>query len=132
MRVRALAHASQAMKALLDDTELVERLRAGDERTFLELVRSLHGQMAAFARTFVRSEAAAEDVVQDTWAAVVRGIGRFEGRSTLRAWIFAIVANTARTHAVRSARSIAPVLEEEGLEPRTMNAHRGALTAGSR
>ena len=71
------------MKVLLDDTELVERLRAGDERTFLELVRSLHGQMAAFARTFVRSEAAAEDVVQDTWAAVVRGIGRFEGRSTL-------------------------------------------------
>ena len=65
-------------------SELVDALRAGDERAFLDLVRRLHGGLVRFARGFVSTEAAAEDVVQDTWAAVVQGIGQFEGRCALR------------------------------------------------
>ena len=84
------------------DTTTVERLRQGDEGTFLALVRLHHRRMLSLARSFLASEASAEDVVQETWAAVVTGIGRFEGRSSLRAWIFAILKNLARTQAKRA------------------------------
>jgi RNA polymerase sigma-70 factor (ECF subfamily) len=58
------------------------------------------------ARTFVRTDSAAEDVVQDTWLGVIRGLDEFAGRSSLRTWIFAILINQARTRAVREARSL--------------------------
>ena len=88
------------------DAELVQRLRAGDERAFAELVDAYDGRMRRLARTFVRTDAAADDVVGETWLAVVRGIDRFEGRSSLRTWLFRILVNRARTRAVREARSL--------------------------
>jgi RNA polymerase sigma-70 factor, ECF subfamily len=88
------------------DAELVQRLRAGDERAFAELVDAYDGRMRRLARTFVRTDAVADDVVQETWLAVLRGIDRFEGRSSLRTWLFRILVNRARTRAVREARSL--------------------------
>src|SRR2546428_11330967 len=85
--------AAPELQTLAQDSPLVEALRAGDERAFLGLVGSLHPAMMRFARGFVRSEASAEDVVQDTWAVVLEDIDRFEGRSTLRSWIFGILGN---------------------------------------
>jgi RNA polymerase sigma-70 factor, ECF subfamily len=98
--------AAPDLQALAQDSPLVEALRAGDERAFLGLVGGLHSGMIRFARGFVHSDAAAEDVVQDTWAVVLEDIDRFEGRSTLRSWIFGILANLARTRATRDGRAI--------------------------
>jgi len=88
------------------DAGLVERLRNGDEQAFEEAVTRFYPAMIAVARGYVRSRAVAEEVVQETWIGVLRGLGRFEGRSSLRAWVLAIVANVARTHAVREGRSL--------------------------
>ena len=88
------------------ERELVERLREGDEAAFMELVEMYGPSMLRVAMSFVRTRAAAEEVVQDTWVGVLRGIDRFEGRSSLKTWIFRILANTARTRGVREARSI--------------------------
>ena len=87
-----------------DDAELVERLRAGDEAAFVTLVDRYHSPLLRLATTFVPSRAVAEEVVQDTWLAVVRGIHRFEGRSSLKTWLFRILANRARTTGVRERR----------------------------
>jgi RNA polymerase sigma-70 factor, ECF subfamily len=81
-------------------------LRAGDESAFAELVARHEGGMRFVARTFVRTDALAEEVVQDTWLAVLRGLDGFEGRATLKTWIFHILVNRARTRAVREARTI--------------------------
>src|SRR5215470_8587580 len=91
---------------MTQDAALVEALRAGDERAFLGLVERLHAPMIRFAQGFVGSDAGAEDVVQDTWAAVLEGIHRFEGRSAIRSWIFGILANQARTRAAREGRAV--------------------------
>jgi len=89
-----------------EDTRLVEGLRAGDEAAFKELMRLYGPAMLRVARMYVSSRAVAEDVVQDAWVGVLRGIGRFEGRSSLKTWLFRIVANTAKTRGMREARSI--------------------------
>ncbi len=89
-----------------EPTDLYERLRARDEATFRSLVRQLQRSMIAVAAGFVGSRATAEEVVQDTWLAVIEGIERFEGRASLKNWIFAILANKARTRAVREGRTI--------------------------
>jgi len=88
------------------DAELVQRLRTGDERAFAELIDAYDGRLRRLARTFVRTDAVADDVVQETWLAVLRGIDRFEGRSSLRTWLFRILVNRARTRAVREARTL--------------------------
>src|ERR1700727_3181200 len=80
-----------------EDLLLLERLQAGEEAAFVMLVGHHHDAMLRLARTFVRSSAVAEEVVQDTWLGVVRGIDRFEGRSSLRTWLLAILVNRART-----------------------------------
>jgi RNA polymerase sigma-70 factor (ECF subfamily) len=85
---------------------LVEGLRAGDEAAFMELMRRYGASMLRIAQLYVRSRAVAEDVVQDAWVAVFNGIGRFEGRSSLKTWLFRILTNTAKTRAVREGRSI--------------------------
>jgi RNA polymerase sigma-70 factor, ECF subfamily len=85
------------------DGELLERARAGDEAAFTALVDRHHRSLTRVAGTFVGS-ASAEDVAQETWLAVLRGIDRFEGRSSFRTWLFAILANRARTSAVREVR----------------------------
>ena len=87
------------------EAELVDRLRAGDEAAFAEVVRAHHASLCRLARAFVGSGAVAEEVVQDTWLAVVRGVQRFEGRSSLKTWLFRIVANRARTTATRERRT---------------------------
>jgi RNA polymerase sigma-70 factor (ECF subfamily) len=88
------------------DGELVEALRAGDEQAFAILVRRHHPAMVRVALMYVRTRAVAEEVVQDTWVGVLRGIDRFEGRSSLKTWIFHILVNTARSRATREARTI--------------------------
>jgi RNA polymerase sigma-70 factor (ECF subfamily) len=90
-----------------DDTELLRRLRAGDEQAFVILVRRYHDAMLRLASSFVPSRAVAEEVVQDTWMGVVRGIGGFEERSSFRTWLFRILVNRARTTGERERRSIA-------------------------
>jgi len=89
-----------------DDHGLLERLRAGDEDAFQALVERHDPAVRRVARTFVRTSTAADEVVQETWLAVIRGLSAFEGRSSLRTWIFRILVNRARTRAVRDARSI--------------------------
>jgi len=83
---------------------LVRDLAAGDERAFNELVGRHHRSLVRLARNYVRTEAIAEEVAQDAWCAVVTGIGRFEGRSSLKTWLFSIVVNKARTRAERERR----------------------------
>ena len=75
----------------MDDHGLLERLRAGDEDAFRALVERHNGALRRVARTFVRTSSAADEVVQETWLAVVRGLSAFEGRSSLRTWIFRIL-----------------------------------------
>ncbi|MBJ7329306.1 MAG: sigma-70 family RNA polymerase sigma factor [Solirubrobacteraceae bacterium] len=89
-----------------DESQMLERLRAGDEVAFAELVDRYDGALRRLARTFVKTNAAAEDVVQETWLGVIRGLPAFEGRSSLKTWIFRILANQARTRAVKDARNV--------------------------
>lgn len=89
-----------------DEKELIARLRAGDEHAFADLVNRYHLSMVRVASTFVPSRAVAEEVVQDTWLGVVRGLPRFEGRSSLKTWIFRILVNRARTTGVREPRTV--------------------------
>jgi RNA polymerase sigma-70 factor (ECF subfamily) len=88
------------------DAVLLAGLRAGDEQAFAALVRRHGAALLRYARTFVRSETTAEDVVQETWLAVVTGVERFEGRALLRTWLYGIVANRGRTRALRERRSV--------------------------
>jgi RNA polymerase sigma-70 factor (ECF subfamily) len=88
-----------------DESALVAALRAGDERAFMELVEAYTPGMRRLALTFVRTPAVADEVVQEAWLGVLRGLDRFEGRASLRTWIYRIVANIARTRAVKEARS---------------------------
>jgi RNA polymerase sigma-70 factor (ECF subfamily) len=87
-----------------DDAALVEALRAGDEDAFVGLIRAHHSVLLRMAMTYVSSRAVAEEVVQETWLAVLKGLDRFEGRSSLKTWIFRIASNIARTRAVREGR----------------------------
>jgi RNA polymerase sigma-70 factor (ECF subfamily) len=88
------------------DAELLAALRAGDEAAFAELVTAWSPSMLRIARSFVGTWQAAEDVVQDTWLGVVRGLGAFEGRSALRTWVLSILANRARSRAARDRRLV--------------------------
>jgi RNA polymerase sigma-70 factor (ECF subfamily) len=89
-----------------DDEELVERLRAGDEDAFMTLVDRYGPQMLRVARLYVPTTAVAEDVVAETWLAVLTGLDRFEERSSLKTWIFRILANRAKTRGQRERRSV--------------------------
>ncbi|HEX3802151.1 MAG TPA: RNA polymerase sigma factor [Solirubrobacteraceae bacterium] len=90
-----------------EDLFLLTRLRDGDEDAFVTLVSRHHDSMLRLARTFVHSHAVAEEVVQETWVGVLRGIDRFEGRSSLRTWLLAILVNRARSTGSREARTVA-------------------------
>jgi RNA polymerase sigma-70 factor (ECF subfamily) len=89
-----------------DDHALLERLRAGDEQAFETLVDRYDTSLRRVARSFVRTDTSADEVVQETWLGVVTGLAAFEGRSSLRTWIFRILVNRARTRATRDARSL--------------------------
>ncbi len=88
-----------------DDARLVEALRRGKEEAFLALVRRHQHSMLRVASTFVSSAAVAEEVVQEAWLGVLNGLDGFQGRSSLRSWIFGILTNCARSRGVREARS---------------------------
>jgi RNA polymerase sigma-70 factor (ECF subfamily) len=103
-----------------DEQSLLERLRAGDEAAFESLVARHDRPLRRVARTFVRTQTAADEVVQETWLAVIKGIERFEGRSSLRTWLFAILVNRARSRATRDARSV-PFSALEGDDRRAVD-----------
>ena len=105
-------------RTISEEERTLAALRAGDEEAFLALVRRLHPSMLHVALAFVCSRAVAEEVVQEAWLGVLKGLAQFEGRSSLRRWIFGIVSNCARTRGVREARSV-PLssLEAEEREP---------------
>jgi RNA polymerase sigma-70 factor, ECF subfamily len=92
----------------VDDVELVDRLRAGDESAFVTLVGLYQPRMLRLAEATVGSRAVAEEVTQDTWLAVLRGVERFEGRSSLKTWLFHILLNRARSAASREQRAGRP------------------------
>jgi RNA polymerase sigma-70 factor, ECF subfamily len=89
-----------------DERALVAALRRGDESAFVQLVREYGPMMLRVARLYVSSQAVAEEVVQETWLGVLNGIGRFEGRSSLKTWIFRILTNTAKTRGQREGRTV--------------------------
>jgi RNA polymerase sigma-70 factor, ECF subfamily len=113
-----------------DDEALVALLRGRDEEAFRSLVERYHPTLVRMAMTYVPSRAVAEEVAQETWLGVLRGIDRFEGRSSLKTWLFTILANIARTKGVKENRSIPfastgsgvddvgePMLDPERLRP---------------
>lgn len=87
------------------DAEVLARLRAGDEDAFNDVVKRWSPAMLGLARTYVSNRQSAEDAVQDAWLGVLRGVGRFEGRSSFRTWVFSILVNRAKTRGVREARA---------------------------
>ena len=97
---------AEAPHAPRGDLELVDALRAGDESAFMRLVERLQPQMLRIARMYVSTTAVAEEVVQEAWVGVLKGLDGFEGRSSLRTWILRILVNTAKTRGQREARSI--------------------------
>jgi RNA polymerase sigma-70 factor (ECF subfamily) len=99
----------------LDDARLVERVRAGDRTAFGGLVRRHGGALLRLARVFVQEEGVAEEVVQDAWMAVLEGLDGFEGRASFKTWLYRILANKARTRALREGRSV-PFSALEGAE----------------
>jgi RNA polymerase sigma-70 factor (ECF subfamily) len=103
------------LRSLDDDVDLVNRLRAGDEAAFVALIGRYQPRMLRLAEMTVGSRAVAEEVTQDTWLAVVRGVERFEGRSTLKTWLFHILINRARATLGRELRAGRP---EKGFEER--------------
>ena len=88
------------------DAVLLEGLRAGNEAAFTELVDRYSSSMLRVARMYVPSQAVAEEVVQETWLGVLTGLERFEGRSSLKTWLFRILVNRARTRGERERRTV--------------------------
>jgi RNA polymerase sigma-70 factor (ECF subfamily) len=88
------------------EAELVARLRARDEAAFVVLTTSWHAAMSRVARAHVRTQASADEVVQETWLAVLHGLDRFEGRSSLKTWVYRILLNIARTRGVLESRTL--------------------------
>src|SRR3954452_23992135 len=112
---------------LLDDERLVGALRRGDEDAFMTMVDRYGALMLRVASMYVRTPSVAEEVVQETWLAVLEGIGRFESRSTLKTWMFRILSNRAKTRGERESRclpfsSCAPA--EEGEDAPAVDADR--------
>jgi RNA polymerase sigma-70 factor (ECF subfamily) len=107
------------------DGELLLRLRSGDERAFVSLVQRYQEQMLRLATSFVPSQAVAEEVVQDTWLALLRGLDGFEGRSSLKTWLFGILVNQARTTGTREHRSVPVPDPEPAVDPARFDASGG-------
>jgi RNA polymerase sigma-70 factor, ECF subfamily len=94
---------AQAARA---EAELLDALRAGDEDAFRALVREYQPSLVRVARMYVPTQVAAEEVAAETWLGVLNGLSRFEGRSSLRTWIFRILTNIAKTRAKRDGRTL--------------------------
>ncbi|MGI9539388.1 MAG: RNA polymerase sigma factor [Miltoncostaeaceae bacterium] len=89
-----------------EERELVEALKAGDEAAFATLVDRYHASLVRVARSYVGSEAVAEEVAQDTWVGALNGIDRFEARSSVKTWLYRILTNRALTRRDRERRSV--------------------------
>lgn len=105
-----------------DERRLVDALRAGDEAAFAKLVDTYGSSMLRVARAYVRSHAVAEEVVQETWLQILGALDRFEGRSSLRTWLFVVLGNCARKRAEREGRYVSFALP--GLAEPTVDAAR--------
>ncbi len=102
-------------QAAAAEAELLDALRAGDEDAFRALVREYQPSLVRVARIYVPTQAAAEEVAAETWLGVLKGLSRFEGRSSLRTWIFRILTNIAKTRAKRDGRTLPfSALQEPG------------------
>ena len=100
------------------EAQLLEALRAGDEAAFTQLVREYQPSLVRVARIYVSTQAAAEEVAAETWLAVLNGLDRFEGRSSLKTWIFRILTNIAKTRAQRDGRTLPfSALQDPGRVP---------------
>jgi RNA polymerase sigma-70 factor (ECF subfamily) len=95
-----------AHAALAEDAAAVAALRRGDEAVFAELVNAYSSSLIRLAQDFVRTRSVAEEVVQETWLAVLNGIDRFEGRASFKTWLFRILVNKAKTRGAREARTV--------------------------
>ncbi len=104
--VPVAAGAGASARASSQDRALVDRLLAGDEAAFSFLIERYHAPLIRLALLFVSSRAVAEEVVQETWVAVLDGLRAFEGGSSLKTWIFRILTNRAKTRGVREGRSL--------------------------
>jgi RNA polymerase sigma-70 factor (ECF subfamily) len=117
-RLEALRYSRAVAVAGSAEAQLVDALRAGDEVAFAQLVREYQPSLVRVARIYVSTQAAAEEVAAETWLAVLNGIGRFEGRSSLRTWIFRILTNIAKTRAQRDGRTLPfSALQDPGRVP---------------
>src|ERR1051326_3240003 len=112
LRTRRLRYA----RTVENDAALVARLRGGDEPAFRALIEMYHAMLVRVARMYVSTQAVAEEVAQETWLAVLEGIARFEGRSSLKTWLFRILTNRAKTRGIREGRSL-PFSSLEADEP---------------
>lgn len=99
-------NAPVSVPASTADFHLVEALRAGDETAFASLLDQYHTSLVRLALIYVSSQAVAEEVAQETWLSVLQGLDRFEGRSSLKTWIFRILTNRAKTRGQREARQV--------------------------
>jgi len=100
-------HVGSEGPAASDELELIEALRAGSEEAFADLIDRHHSGLVRLAISHVGDRSVAEEVVQEGWIAVLRGIDRFEGRSRISTWLYRIVSNLAKTRAAREHRSVA-------------------------
>jgi RNA polymerase sigma-70 factor, ECF subfamily len=106
LSVSAEAGHTRSVGAALDESELIGSLRAGEEAAFFKLVERYNAGMIRLARIYVRDPSMAEEVAQEAWLGVLRGLDSFQARSSLKTWIFRIVLNCARGRAAREQRSI--------------------------
>jgi RNA polymerase sigma-70 factor, ECF subfamily len=95
-----------AVRERSEEGDLVVRLRAGDEQAFATVVDSWSGWMLRLAREHVPTPSVAEEVVQETWLAVLEGLDRFRGESSLRTWVYRILSNQAKRRGVRESRTV--------------------------
>jgi RNA polymerase sigma-70 factor (ECF subfamily) len=107
----------RAVTERADEGALLERLRAGDDRAFRELVTRYHRSMVRVARAHVPTDAVAEEVVQEAWLGVLAGLDRFQARSSVKTWIFRIVVNRAKTRGAQERRTVVfSALTGDGLD----------------
>ena len=85
------------VNSLLDETDLIAALKRRDEAVFVQVVARYQGPMLRLALVYAKSRAIAEEIVQEAWLGVLRGLDQFEGRSSFKTWLFRIVVNRAKT-----------------------------------
>jgi RNA polymerase sigma-70 factor (ECF subfamily) len=113
------------MDAIQDELALVNLLRQRDESAFTQLVEKYHASLVRLARMFVQNDDIAEEISQETWLAVLHNVDKFEGRSSLKTWIFTILTNKAKTRSRRENRTLVfSDLQEEDFDSPTVSPER--------